>query len=65
MNSKRRKPFILRNKHGAVIGHGVAYNEGNVQVYLETDGNAAQQMQLADVLSLDGVVSFHWKQESV
>ena len=40
-------------------------NEGNVQVYLEIDGNAAQQMQLADVLSLDGVVSFHWKQESV
>ena len=58
---KPSKPFILKDKHGTTIGHGKAYPEGNVQVYLDRDNHAAQQMQLSDVLSLDGVKSFHWE----
>ena len=49
---KPSKPFILKDTHGTIIGHGKAYPEGNVQVYLDTDNHAAQQMQLSDVLSL-------------
>ena len=62
---KRRKPFTLKDRHGAVIGHGVAYPEGNVQVYLKANGNAAYQIQLSDVLLLDGVASFHWRSQSI
>ena len=42
-----------------MIGHGVAYEEGNVQVYMKPD-NAAWQMQLCDVLKLKGVKTFRW-----
>lgn len=56
---KSRKPFILLDKHNAQIGHGVAYHQGNVQVYMKPD-YAALQMHLVDVLFIAGVCCFQW-----
>ena len=60
MDKKTRKPFILKDAFGVVMGHGIAYAEGNVQVYVKEYGNTAWQMRLADVLSLTDVCSFEW-----
>ena len=56
---KRRKPFILLDCNSKEIGHGVAYAENNVQVFMRPDF-AAWQMQLSDVLSIKGVRGFQW-----
>ena len=59
VDTKPRRPFALHDADGNMIGHGVAYEEGNVQVYMKPD-NAAWQMQLDDVLKLKGVKTFRW-----
>ena len=59
-DTKPRRPFILLDVKGVQIGRGVAYHEGNVQVYMESAGNAAWQMQLVDVLKLKDVDKFCW-----
>ena len=61
---KRRKPFILLDCNSKEIGHGVAYAENNVQVFMRPDF-AAWQMQLVDALALDGVMGFRWVADSV
>ena len=61
MDSKIRKLFNLYDKHGAKIGHGTYYHQGNVQCYMQTHKQAAWQFSsLADVLHLDGVAIFRW-----
>jgi len=60
METKRRKPFILLDETGKQIGRGVCYDQGNVQVYMESAKGAAWQMQLADVLSIKDVATFRW-----
>ena len=60
METKRRKPFILLDEKGRQIGRGVCYDQGNVQVYMGEHQEAAWQMQLADVLQLEGVTTFRW-----
>lgn len=57
--SKSRRPFILTDSNGTEIAHGIAYHQGNVQVYMRPD-YSAWQMQLSDVLHIDGVVGFAW-----
>ena len=57
---KRRKPFILLDKKGRQIGRGICYDEGNVQVFMQSSQGEAWQMQLADVLHLEGVATFRW-----
>ena len=59
-DTKPRRPFILLNEKGIQIGRGVAYTEGNVQVYMESEKCAAWQMRLADVLHLKDVATFRW-----
>ena len=59
-DSKPRRPFILLNEKGVQIGRGVAYTEGNVQVYMTSAKSAAWQMRLADVLHLKDVSTFRW-----
>ena len=56
---KRRKPFILLDCNSKEIGHGVAYAENNVQVFMHPH-STAWQMQLSDVLSIKGVRGFQW-----
>ena len=57
--TKTRKPFILLDCNSKQIGHGVAYAENNVQVFMHPH-NTAWQMQLSDVLSIKGVRGFQW-----
>ena len=57
--TKTRKPFILLDCNSKEIGHGVAYAENNVQVFMRPDF-AAWQMRLSDVLSIKGVCGFQW-----
>lgn len=57
--TKPRKPFILLNANSKQIGHGIAYHQGNVQVYMRPHFSA-WQMQLSDALMLDGVAGFQW-----
>ena len=59
VDTKPRRPFALHDADGNRIGHGVAYEEGNVQVYMKPH-DAAWQMQLDDVLKLKGVKTFRW-----
>ena len=59
-DKKTRRPFILKDAFDVVMGHGVAYAEGNVQVNIKEHGNAAWQMQLSDVLKLTDVCTFEW-----
>ena len=59
-DTKPRRPFILLNEKGVQIGRGVAYTEGNVQVYMKSAKCAAWQMRLADVLHLKDVSTFRW-----
>jgi len=59
-DTKPRRPFILLNEKGVQIGRGVAYTEGNVQVYMKSAKSAAWQMRLADVLHLKDVSTFRW-----
>ena len=60
--AKSRRPFTLTDSTGEQIAHGIAYHQGNVQVYMRPD-YSPWQMQLSDVLMLDGVAGFHWKKE--
>ena len=59
MDSKTRKSFILIDTLNREIGRGIAYPQGNVQVFMRPD-SAAWQMQLSDVLSIKGVRGFQW-----
>ena len=59
-DTKPRRPFILLDAKGIQIGRGVAYTEGNVQVYIASANSAAWQMRLADVLHLKDVATFRW-----
>lgn len=56
---KSRRPFILTDSNGTEVGNGIAYHQGNVQVFMHPDFSA-RQMQLSDVLYLDGVANFAW-----
>ncbi len=63
MDNKRRRYFVLYDKRdGCYMGRGTYYEEGNVQVYLDSDP-AARQMRLADALMLENVGSFAWVDE--
>lgn len=59
-DTKPRRPFLLFDVRGIQIGRGTYYTEGNVQVYISEHQESAWQMQLSDVLLLDGVTTFRW-----
>lgn len=64
LGEKARKPFLLFDVAGLVIGHGVYYPiGGNVQVWMSPHYTSWQYHSLAEALSIPEVNGFRWKEQ--
>lgn len=59
-DDKIRLKFTLYGDDSQVVGRGVYYLNGNVQVWFKARGDAHEQMQLSDALLYEGVRWFKW-----